>query len=338
MSDSLLNIRTVEEAIFDLALRVDLETLPSFFKAYSEFDYLLNNTHFMELLAERNNVPYSDNLNFLILYSRMNINQKLTVACSRSDYDSVIRMLNLGATNFADAIIDTIKHSDTDILDMTSIVNIVKLLLDQGVSMTFYYKILLTAAEEDISEVIPLVYENVSHRQLNGALVSASRNASINSVKLLVKLGADSFDGALLDASIYGNFDIVMFLLSVNDYNLNSLNTALLEASFNGHINVILLLINSGANDFQGALDNAANGNQPEVVELMIKLDTKSVLNFQQALINASGSDSIDIVKLLANKEGITEINIMQAITEAQAENYPHIIKYLNEVLRLRRL
>lgn len=43
----------------------------------------------------------------------MSNDQKLIVACSKSNYDNVVRMINLGAINFTEAMIATISKINT---------------------------------------------------------------------------------------------------------------------------------------------------------------------------------------------------------------------------------
>lgn len=53
---------TAEEAIVDLSLTLDPSYLLGFFDAYPEFNYLLKDTYYLELLSEKYKVPTASNI------------------------------------------------------------------------------------------------------------------------------------------------------------------------------------------------------------------------------------------------------------------------------------
>lgn len=154
MNDRLLNIKHIG-VMFDLALRVDIETLTNFFEAYPEFDYLLKDTHFMEQLAIVHDVPYSNNLLNLINYSHMNLSDKLHEAVRNNDYDSVVRMIDLDTNKTQLTIVDINKAMYSAAIRGNE--NIVKLMLSLGANN--FNQVSWIAASHDDIELLKLMVE-----------------------------------------------------------------------------------------------------------------------------------------------------------------------------------
>jgi hypothetical protein len=142
-----------------------------------------------------------------------------------------------------------------------------------------------------------------------GQLLKAERDGDIETIKILLKNGADinskqTPDGAtaLMWAAVEGHMDMVKLLLD-NGADINATNnvgmTALMGAAFIGQTNEVELLLDKGAdinakqNDGKTALLFAASVGNIEVVKFLLAKGAEggraAVLQLQAWLDNASG-------------------------------------------------
>ena len=163
------------------------------------------------------------------------------------------------------------------------------------------------------------------------ALEYASRKAYINTVTLLLQLGA-TINGtqARLKASSEGHIDAVKLLIdsgaNVNDEPLHD-DTALVGAASNGHVDLVKLLLEAGANvnlvakHGETALQKSVSAGNFEIVKLLTQAGAD--LNYvsgndsyyeSTALFIASSSGRMEIVKYLI--EAGADVSMAGAIDE----------------------
>ena len=111
-------LKVSKDAVFELCLRVPIDELEGFFEAYVEFRFLLASRTFMDQLAELNDVPYSMDLDKLVEYSKMSINDRLVEASKNDDVRSVERMLASGATDYNGAMYKAAYRGYVEIVEM----------------------------------------------------------------------------------------------------------------------------------------------------------------------------------------------------------------------------
>lgn len=141
-------------------------------------------------------------------------------------------------------------------------------------------------------------------------LIICSTLGLLSDVKELIQMGGirnNDYSAALCNASIYGHYDIVKFLLSFKK-NINIHyweDGGLRYAASNGFIKVVQLLIEKGAdihakNDY--ALRYAVGKNHLNVVKYLVKHGANIHAENDEALKIAAENGLIDVVKYLKSK------------------------------------
>lgn len=169
-------------------------------------------------------------------------------------------------------------------------IEIVKLLLDQGVEINF---------EKDYDNETPLII--------------AAEEGKFEIVKLLLDRGAEvniPYQKYVNDENFKSHGHILTYVEQGRkawDDRTPSGWTALMAASFNGHLEIAEILLKNGAdvdahNDVNNhtALTYAASQSHLEIVKLILKSNPKNVI---QALNEAKGENYLSIIKLLLSKE-----------------------------------
>jgi ankyrin repeat protein/GTPase SAR1 family protein len=231
--------------------------------------------------------------------------------------------------------------------------NVAKLLLEHGAKDSKYPGWALTEAIlNKHTEVIDLLLEhgvcvaddgNRLDSDKNPALVEASENGDIESVKLLLKYGEkeeyqDHLGWALSKATTPELFALLLDSGAEIDV-MNELDMSpLVYASSAGNIEAIKLMLNHGAKKFlPEALIGAIVNKHTDIVELLIQyghgaqVDDESWFDFQlyemPCLVRASMMGDIETVKLLL-KYG-AEKNLDWALEAASRAGHLKIIKLL---------
>ena len=253
----------------------------------------------------------------------------------------------------------------------------VKLMLNHGAKMLKYLpEALFKAIENCHTDMIEVLTQHGAHvddeswfdLDKTPALVKASMQGNIETVKMLSKYGAeknvdwaleaaskgghteivnflfdygvevddcDMFDtAALVEASRNGKTDTVRFLLEQLGI-MNRLGLALRAASGEGHIDIVQLLSEYGnADDLGYALIEASRSGHTKVIKFLIEYDV--FIDFQEeqttALIIAGGNGHTDSVKLLI--ECGAEVNMqnshgISALMAASQANHTDVVELL---------
>ena len=227
--------------------------------------------------------------------------------------------------------------------------NVVNLLLEHGAKESEYRGWALTEAIlNQHTEVVDLLLEygicvaDDGDRHMSdrlSAVVEASENGDIDSLKLLLKYGEkeqyqDDLGWALCVAATP---EIVRLLLD-NGAEADEINPLgeipLVEASREGDIEVIKLMLNHGAKKYlPEALTLAIENKRTDIVELLTQhgahVDDESWFDFDEipALVELSMWGDIEIVKLLS-KHG-AEKYLDWALEAASKEGHTEIVKLL---------
>ncbi len=112
-------------------------------------------------------------------------------------------------------------------------------------------------------------------------------------VKLLLDAGASNLDGALGEASLYGQIDTVKLLL---DAGASNLDEALKRASMHGKSNTVKLLLDAGASNLDEVFELAVISGEIDTVKQLLDAGASDL---HRALSLVSGCGYIDIAKLL---------------------------------------
>ena len=180
---------------------------------------------------------------------------------------------------------------------------------------------LVKASMEGDVKTVKLLLKHGAEKNLDWALEVASKGGHTKIVNFLFDYGVevddcDMFDtAALVEASRNGKTDTVRFLLEELGI-MNRLGLALRAASGEGHINVVHLLFKYGnAEDLGYAFIEASRSGRMKVIKFLIKI-CDVFINFQDkeqttALIIASQNGHADSAKLLI--ECGAEVNIQNS-------------------------
>ena len=228
-------------------------------------------------------------------------------ASAKGNTDVVRLLLNYGAKkHLPQALIVAIENGHT---------HIIKLLTQHGAQVDdenwFDYvraepALVETSMQGDI-ETVKLLLKHGAEKYLDWALEVASEKGHNKIIKLLLDYGVhmddcDMFDtAALAEASREGHTDTVRFL--VEQGVMNCLGSALKAASGKGHIDIVDLLVEYGnAEDLGYALIEASRNGHTEVIIFLLKRDV--LVDFQDeeqstALMMASQSGHIEAIKPL---------------------------------------
>ena len=228
-------------------------------------------------------------------------------ASAKGNTDVVRLLLNYGAKkHLPQALIVAIENGHT---------HIIKLLTQHGAQVDdenwFDYvwaepALVETSMQGDI-ETVKLLLKHGAEKYLDWALEVASEKGHIKIIKLLLDYGVhmddcDMFDtAALAEASREGHTDTVRFL--VEQGVMNRLGSALKAASGKGHIDIVDLLVEYGnAEDLGYALIEASRNGHTEVIIFLLKRDV--LVDFQDeeqttALMMASQSGHVEAIKPL---------------------------------------
>ncbi|MCP4354213.1 MAG: hypothetical protein GY793_01025, partial [Proteobacteria bacterium] len=207
--------------------------------------------------------------------------------------------------------------------------DIVKILIEKKARFDLK-KYILFAADKKSPDVLSLLLDlDIGKKTLNKALLEAAMNGHSESVKLLLKKGADinsqGFNALnytpLIGAAEKGHMDAAKILLKegadVNPLDKNRTpkkqgNPAMLKAAYNDHIDMVKLLLKNGVDvdqrgeqfDWTGLIWAAGKGKK-EFVKLFLKqgADINAIDNVDYTAINFAASEGyLEIVKILLDK------------------------------------
>lgn len=120
------------------------------------------------------------------------------------------------------------------------------------------------------NEIINILLPKI--KILDMGLIYSSRHGNIELVKMMLSLGANYYNGALINASLGGHNEIVDMMLSLG---ANNYDGALNHASYGGHIDIVRLMISLGADNYDMALVNACDGGHIDIVRLLLSLGAR---------------------------------------------------------------
>ena len=256
------------------------------------------------------------------------------------DIEAVKLMLNHGAKKYLpEALIGAIEYKCTDIIE---------LITQHGAhvddeSWFDFDKMpaLVQASMWGNIETVKLLLKYGAEKNLDWALEAASKGGHTEIVNFLLDYGVevddcDMFDtAALVEASRNGKTETVRFLLEQLGI-INRLGLALRTASREGHLDIVQLLSEYGnAEDLGYALIEASRSGHTDITKFLIKCDV--FVDFQDeeqniALIIAGGNGHTDSVKLLI--ECGAEVNKQNshgtsALMAASQANHTDVVKLL---------
>jgi ankyrin repeat protein len=137
----------------------------------------------------------------------------------------------------------------------------------------------------------------------NELLLGATRGNQIKVAAYFIQAGATDLSGALFEASIHGQTEMVKFLLEPKTdsigsllepktYPIRILNESLYEAARYGYLDIVKTLIQAGANDLNQAVDSARNS--------WTHRGRRHVQEYLESLLTAQGSVSTHPILSLA--------------------------------------
>ena len=159
----------------------------------------------------------------------------------------------------------------------------------------------------------------------NNAFIEAVKNNNDETIKYLIKLGADDWDYGLLYAASNGNMDFVDFFLQKGA----DVNYGLAGASLKGDIKLINYFLDKGAEDLNEAIAYASKGGSSETVSYLVNkaLEKGIDINWNRALNNAARKGNLNLVEYFIDVKGADDLN--NAMTSAIIGNHHNVVKYL---------
>lgn len=165
-------------------------------------------------------------------------------------------------------------------------------------------------------------------------LCEGARNGNHEIVNWMLSLGATDYGNSLESAAIGGHEDMIHLMVNLlnNDSvpdKLHYYNRAMGWAAMYGHKHIIEIMLGLGANDYNSALVNAADGNQMEIIEWMLTL---GATNYNGALNGAAFHAHLNVImKMLdlgANSYDEAFENAINGVLDL-TDNHIETIKFL---------
>lgn len=184
-------------------------------------------------------------------------------------------------------------------------------------------------------------YRKMSHdfdlKKLNSKFKKQCINGNIDSIKRLLKKGANDFNVGLFIACKYGHINVVKLMLKKG---ANDINVGFYKACKYGHLNVINLLIENGANDFPLALEGICKnlGNfiiAKQLVDIISKKNESNNVDFGDAFEIACVYNNKKIIKYMI-KKGASQNNLNVGFRASCEEGHRDIVlllkKYVDDI------
>jgi ankyrin repeat protein len=174
----------------------------------------------------------------------------------------------------------------------------------------FQQHVLVVAAEYGQLEIFKYSFETFQMDYLSQPIFAASKSGKIEILKFLHSVGinlAVEDSEALVCASIYGNHEVVSFLLEQDGIDVAAQGEcSLLSACKNGHTETVKVLLLNGADkttqNYTPLLYAIQNAHF-EIVELLFDINVVSIGKMEMSpLLCACWYQQLGIVKLLINK------------------------------------
>ena len=178
-----------------------------------------------------------------------------------------------------------------------------------------------------ISTNILLYIINVKHIIIDDIVVNAAANNKLIIIKNAIKNGYRNYEVILNNAVVYDNEDIVAYILSIKNINID-LNEQLLDAILNeASIKIIDLLIINGATNLTAVINYGIETNNLDLIKLAIRYGFKDF-----AYIGLNTPVNQDNIILFA-LEHINDQNVINEIAlEATIEDQTELaIQALNK-------
>lgn len=196
-----------------------------------------------------------------------NIDYCLRNAAEHKHTDIVYIMLERGATDYNNAMINASRAGD---------LIIVKLMIDRGAKC--FNWAMNSAAVEGHLEIIQLMLECGADDYAN-PLSNAAYKGHIEIVKLLMEREAKFKNLALYEAAGGGHLEIVKMLIS--KYGADDYNSSIIYALHEEHLEVAKFLLESGANNFEKIIRIAVKRGYDEIIKSCSTFYPVSLIEFQ---------------------------------------------------------
>lgn len=133
----------------------------------------------------------------------------------------------------------------------------------------------------------------------NYGLINAILAKRKDLIHYMLEKGANNFENAIINASIIGDFQTLLFFFGKETVKKETIEKALGIAAAQGNMEIINYLISKGGEDFKNALEWAARNNHLEIVEFF---QNKGVTDFERAKELAIIGGNFEIFKKLDQK------------------------------------
>lgn len=185
------------------------------------------------------------------------LNEALSMAAEKGHVELVGRMIELGANDLDTAM------AESRNLDM------VRLMMNYGAND--YLGTAMRAAERGHVDIVNymLNFETGDYDLILESSARGNQPGNIEIAKLMVALGASSYNSTMVEASISGNIDIVRLMLSHGAYDYDK---SLTYAVHGRNIEIVKLMLAHGARNYDKAIAHAKVMKSDQIVELLEKV------------------------------------------------------------------
>ena len=313
-----------EDVIYEFILKLDIVEAINLLISNTELSELARTPRLLNDLANEHGLPYSKSLVKLVDYSLMSPTKLLIIASDEGDLRVVTGIVNIVsvtdklASDYNTSLERAVENGHLDIANI---------LIDAGARDLFL--VLSNASAAGYIDIVGKLIKTNSYtlQEYNTELASAAAGNHLNVVDMLIGVGANDYDNALVAAAQYGNLDIVNRLADgVTNY-----DKALLAAAGHGHRNVVEMLITNGIRDYNRALIAAARHGHLGIVDILI---TTGARDYDDAMIAAAGNGHLGVVNKLLKVGAISydraliyatengHLDIVDTLIVAGAEDY----------------
>ena len=191
----------------------------------------------------------------------------------------------------------------------------------------FLHKLSIYNEVPNISDLKDLI--NYTNMGINKRLNVAARNGDLDGAIRMLRLRANNYDSAMIDAARNGHINVVKLML---EYGANDYNRAMRQASCYGNIEIVKLMLNLGANNYK----QAAYCANIDVVKLLLEYMEPSINTYNEIMEAGANGGKLDVVDLMSSLGADDFDTAISAVYYggAGSSSIRETIQYLKELKR----
>lgn len=277
------------DLLFELAKFMSIKDILAVATANLEFQKKFLDPRMNEALAIELGFPFGLSLNELKVYESKSLNGRLLSACVMKDMRLIRRLIELGANNFDECMIQASRLGH---------IKIIKFMIYEGA--TDFKEAIAQAIMNNHVKIVELLYDRVDNFEEIDldelGIFEAAENGNKDVIEFLQSKDYVIHNVSILDSAAYGgHLDLVKYMVSLG----TPISDIALENGIqSGNIELVKYFVEQGENDFNYILDVAAEYGHVEIAKYAIERGAANVNEALWDCIN-NGTEYKEIIRLL---------------------------------------